>query len=334
MPAAGLSPAAPAASAWCAPPLWPSQLRRPPSSRPARRRRLTQHWLAALTGLTTGGPSPMPRTSLQRSRMVFSFWRHPCEHRCPLLLWAVVATAPAPPFFSAVGTAQHSTAQPLGCATTQRCLACHSHARSVIWRDGTGAFRCLRDACPHRLVPLSDGRVAPNGELQCAYHGGWVGGEGGWVARWLFGAEALAWPRITVTIAAVEQGHLGRRRLLCSTRSPTPTQPSCTLPCPAPRSIFLPAGWQFKGCGTCTVMPQGGDPSAPRACATAFQCAEKQGLVWVKLKAPPRDGSGAGYAAPLDAAVCIAGAAAAGGGACHAASQHPAPSGNPCAALS
>lgn len=49
---------------------------------------------------------------------------------------------------------------------------------------------------------------------------------------------------------------------------------------------------QFKGCGTCTLMPQGGDPTAPRAAATAFQCAVKQGLVWVKLKPAPKDGSG------------------------------------------
>ncbi|KAL4424531.1 hypothetical protein ABPG77_010111 [Micractinium sp. CCAP 211/92] len=90
----------------------------------------------------------------------------------------------------------------------------------VIWKDGEGRFRCLRDACPHRLVPLSDGRIAPNGELQCPYH-----------------------------------------------------------------------GWQFKGCGTCTLMPQGVDPTAPRAAATAFQCAEKQGLVWVKLKPAPKDSS-------------------------------------------
>ncbi|EFN56079.1 hypothetical protein CHLNCDRAFT_145588 [Chlorella variabilis] len=90
----------------------------------------------------------------------------------------------------------------------------------VIWKDGGGAYRCLRDACPHRLVPLSDGRIAPNGELQCPYH-----------------------------------------------------------------------GWQFKGCGTCTLMPQGGDPTAPRAAATAYQCAVKQGLVWVKLQPAPTDGS-------------------------------------------
>lgn len=90
----------------------------------------------------------------------------------------------------------------------------------VIWKDGEGEYRCLYDACPHRLVPLSDGRVAPNGELQCPYH-----------------------------------------------------------------------GWQFKGCGTCTLMPQGGDPTAVRAQATAFQCAMKQGLVWVKPKPLPTDAS-------------------------------------------
>lgn len=41
-------------------------------------------------------------------------------------------------------------------------------------------------------------------------------------------------------------------------------------------------------------MPQGGDPTAPRAAATAYQCAVKQGLVWVKLQPAPTDGSGAG----------------------------------------
>lgn len=32
-------------------------------------------------------------------------------------------------------------------------------------------------------------------------------------------------------------------------------------------------GWQFKGCGTCVSMPQGGDPSNARACATACESA-------------------------------------------------------------
>lgn len=40
----------------------------------------------------------------------------------------------------------------------------------VIWRDGA-AVRAFKDACPHRLVPLSEGRIAPSGCLECPYHG-------------------------------------------------------------------------------------------------------------------------------------------------------------------
>ena len=28
----------------------------------------------------------------------------------------------------------------------------------VFWRDGSGEMRCVADRCPHRLVPLSEGR--------------------------------------------------------------------------------------------------------------------------------------------------------------------------------
>ena len=38
-------------------------------------------------------------------------------------------------------------------------------------------------------------------------------------------------------------------------------------------------------------MPQGGDPSAARARASAYQCTLLQGLVWVRLKPAPADGS-------------------------------------------
>ena len=44
------------------------------------------------------------------------------------------------------------------------------NTRIVIWRDGA-AVRAFKDACPHRLAPLSEGRIAPNGCLECAYHG-------------------------------------------------------------------------------------------------------------------------------------------------------------------
>jgi phenylpropionate dioxygenase-like ring-hydroxylating dioxygenase large terminal subunit len=40
----------------------------------------------------------------------------------------------------------------------------------VLWRDGSGKWRCFEDACPHRQVPLSEGRVESDGTLLCAYH--------------------------------------------------------------------------------------------------------------------------------------------------------------------
>ncbi len=47
----------------------------------------------------------------------------------------------------------------------------------VLWCDGGGAWRCNEDACPHRLAPLSEGRL-DGGELECSYHGARGGGGG------------------------------------------------------------------------------------------------------------------------------------------------------------
>lgn len=41
----------------------------------------------------------------------------------------------------------------------------------VVWRDGEGQWRVFDDACPHRKVALSEGRVEDDGTLACAYHG-------------------------------------------------------------------------------------------------------------------------------------------------------------------
>ena len=41
----------------------------------------------------------------------------------------------------------------------------------VLWRDGSSKWRCFENFCPHRLAPLSEGRVEPDGTLMCAYHG-------------------------------------------------------------------------------------------------------------------------------------------------------------------
>ncbi len=41
----------------------------------------------------------------------------------------------------------------------------------VVFRDERGRAATLLDRCPHRNVPLSGGRCAPDGTLECPYHG-------------------------------------------------------------------------------------------------------------------------------------------------------------------
>lgn len=49
----------------------------------------------------------------------------------------------------------------------------------VIWWEPTSAtWRVLADQCPHRLAPLSEGRINEEGHLECPYHGWAFGGDG------------------------------------------------------------------------------------------------------------------------------------------------------------
>lgn len=49
----------------------------------------------------------------------------------------------------------------------------------VIWWDKTAScWRVFEDKCPHRLAPLSEGRIAEDGLLECPYHGWAFSGEG------------------------------------------------------------------------------------------------------------------------------------------------------------
>ncbi|TVU14027.1 hypothetical protein EJB05_37469, partial [Eragrostis curvula] len=49
----------------------------------------------------------------------------------------------------------------------------------VAWHDrGAGEWRVFDDVCPHRLAPLSEGRIDHKGRLQCAYHGWCYDGAG------------------------------------------------------------------------------------------------------------------------------------------------------------
>lgn len=49
----------------------------------------------------------------------------------------------------------------------------------VLWWDRqTNQWRAFVDQCPHRLVPLSEGRIAEDGLLECPYHGWAFRGDG------------------------------------------------------------------------------------------------------------------------------------------------------------
>lgn len=49
---------------------------------------------------------------------------------------------------------------------------------AVWYHKASGQWRTFADICPHRLVPLSEGRIESSGVLQCAYHG-WEFAEDG-----------------------------------------------------------------------------------------------------------------------------------------------------------
>ncbi|XP_022147615.1 protochlorophyllide-dependent translocon component 52, chloroplastic-like [Momordica charantia] len=50
----------------------------------------------------------------------------------------------------------------------------------VVWWDrNESAWKVFDDACPHRLAPLSEGRIDQWGRLQCVYHGWCFNGSGG-----------------------------------------------------------------------------------------------------------------------------------------------------------
>ncbi|CAI0403649.1 unnamed protein product [Linum tenue] len=49
----------------------------------------------------------------------------------------------------------------------------------VVWWDGNeNAWKVFDDMCPHRLAPLSEGRIDRWGSLQCSYHGWCFDGSG------------------------------------------------------------------------------------------------------------------------------------------------------------
>jgi phenylpropionate dioxygenase-like ring-hydroxylating dioxygenase large terminal subunit len=48
----------------------------------------------------------------------------------------------------------------------------------IWWDDRDRTWRAFEDKCPHRLAPLSQGRIAEDGLLECPYHGWAFSGSG------------------------------------------------------------------------------------------------------------------------------------------------------------
>lgn len=48
----------------------------------------------------------------------------------------------------------------------------------IWWEQQTECWRAFEDKCPHRLAPLSQGRIADDGLLECPYHGWAFAGAG------------------------------------------------------------------------------------------------------------------------------------------------------------
>jgi phenylpropionate dioxygenase-like ring-hydroxylating dioxygenase large terminal subunit len=54
----------------------------------------------------------------------------------------------------------------------------------VFWWDGVAEeWAAMLDVCPHRLVPLSEGRVCESGAIECPYHGWTFNGRDGTCTR-------------------------------------------------------------------------------------------------------------------------------------------------------
>lgn len=90
-----------------------------------------------------------------------------------------------------------------------------------IWKDASNTWQVFLDICPHRLIPLSEGRITDNKELQCAYHG-WCFEASGKCTAIPQGGNANN-PRTCATVyqCAVKQGELPYSGLAELTQLPT-----------------------------------------------------------------------------------------------------------------
>ena len=82
----------------------------------------------------------------------------------------------------------------------------------IWWEEKTQLWRAFEDRCPHRLVPLSEGRINEAGLLECPYHGWSFSGNGHceFIPQQLEGGQAQTSKRACATSfkTAIAQGLL------------------------------------------------------------------------------------------------------------------------------
>ena len=47
----------------------------------------------------------------------------------------------------------------------------------VVWKNGN-SWSMVKDVCPHKLAPLSQGRISEDNNIECPYHGQQFNGNG------------------------------------------------------------------------------------------------------------------------------------------------------------
>ncbi len=133
-------------------------------------------------------------------------------------------------------------------------------------KDGT-AF-ALRDICPHRGVPLSAGKVMPEGAVECPYHGWRFRADGQCsLIPSLVGGEAIKAESIRVRSYPVREqdGLLWVYMARKATKPPRPAESRRRLAVPnaIPR-------WSISQTFRCAIDPRGHRPDGSRARAVMF----------------------------------------------------------------
>lgn len=130
-----------------------------------------------------------------------------------------------------------------------------------------GHWLVFEDACPHRLAPLSEGRINPaTGDLQCAYHG-WAFNSGG---RCTLIPQAKG-PELASKCLS--------RGSAASRRGP---HPGLVLAChPSSR------GGLNRRCSSCLVCILAAAMGSPRACARVYPTRVHQDVLFVMPDASP-----------------------------------------------